>query len=230
MSAGFDYKDYNEIIRLDPTNKLQTPIDYGVWTFQYNGTQFSPSAQMQWSASANFGIRGVGNSDNEFVDKRYNAQANFAYVRGSLERTDSFASDWQLLSNLQAQLSDSPLINNEQFSVGGAHSVRGYYESQALGDDGASLGFEIRTPKLIDNIKALDDWRLLAFIEGATLRVKDALPDQEDTMDIAGAGLGFVLRAWDSVDLSVDWAYALKDSGVIERGDDRIGADLMWKF
>lgn len=230
FSFGADYKDYSEIIRLDPENKIKTPIDYGVWTFQYNATQFTPDSQMQWSLSANFGIRGIGNSDEEFIDKRNRAQSNFAYLRGSIDRTDTFSSDWQLLSNLRAQLSNSPLINNEQFSAGGARSVRGYYESQALGDNGLSLGAEVRTPKLIDNIKALDDFRLLAFIEWADLRVQDALADQEDRIELAGTGLGFVAHAWDSLDVSMDWAYALKANGDTDRGDQRIGADFMWKF
>lgn len=235
FSFGADYKDYSEIIRLDPANKLKTPIDYAVWTFQYNATQytstrFTESSQLQWSLSANFGIRGVGNSDTEFVDKRNHAQANFAYLRGSVDRTDTFKSDWQFLSSLHAQFSNSPLINNEQFSAGGSRSVRGYYESQALGDNGAILGFEIRTPKLIDKIEALDDLRLLAFFETAQLRVQDALPDQQDRINLEGTGLGFVMRAWNSVDLTMDWAYALKANGDMERGDQRIGADLMWKF
>lgn len=229
LNMGLDYKDYNEIIRLDPTNKIDTPIDYGVWTFQYSATNFTASSQMQWSLSANFGIRGIGNSDQEFFDKRYNAQSNFAYLRGSIERTDAFESDWQLLSRIDAQVANSPLINNEQFSAGGSSSVRGYYESQALGDNGVGLGVEVRTPKLIEK-DWLSDLRLLAFVESAHLRVKEPLADQEDSLDLAGTGIGFVMRAWQSFDVSFDWAYALKENGEIEKGDDRIGADLMWKF
>ncbi|HSB95112.1 MAG TPA: ShlB/FhaC/HecB family hemolysin secretion/activation protein, partial [Spongiibacteraceae bacterium] len=165
LSMGADYKDYSEIIRLDPANKLKTPIDYAVWSAQYSATQFTANSQTQWSIGANFGIRGVGNSDSEFIDKRNKSYANFAYLRGSVERTDLFTGDWQLISALHAQISDSPLINNEQFSAGGVRSVRGYYESQALGDNGATLSLEVRTPKLIDDIEAIDDLRLLSFFE-----------------------------------------------------------------
>ena len=230
LSIGADYKKYSEIIRLDPANKIETPINYAVWAFQYNATQFTPDAQTQWGLGANFGIRGIDNKDQEFVDKRFNAQANFAYLRGSVDRTDTLSADWQLLSNLHLQYSHSPLINNEQFSAGGSRSVRGYYESQVLGDNGGSLGFEIRTPKLVDKIEALDDLRLLAFFEVAYLRIQDPLPDQQDRFNLEGTGLGFVLRAWSSLDLTFDWAYALKANGDIDRGDQRIGADLMWKF
>ena len=230
LSLGADYKDYDEIIRLDPANSLQTPIDYAVWSAQYTASQFSKVSQTQWSLGANFGIRGVGNSDEEFVDKRNRSYANFAYLRASMERTDFLPSDWQLLTALRGQLADSALINNEQFSIGGSRSVRGYYESQALGDTGYSAGFELRTPKLVDGIQSIDDLRLLSFIEGGRLRIRDALADQEDDISLLGAGIGFIMKTTNSFDLAVDLAFALKENGVIDQGDERINADLQWKF
>ncbi len=230
ISMGADYKDYSEIIRLDPQNKIATPIDYAVWSFQYNASQFSASSQTQWTMGANFGVRGIGNSDAEFIDKRNKAQANFIYLRGSMNRTDFLPADWRLLSTLRGQLSDSPLINNEQFSAGGAHSVRGYYESQVLGDNGVTAGIELRTPRFLKNIKAIDDLRLLTFVEGAHLKVQDALPDQQDTINIASVGLGLTMKAIDGLDVSLDWGRALKDSGSIERGDNRVHAGMEWKF
>jgi hemolysin activation/secretion protein len=230
LNIGADYKDYSEVIRLDPKNSLQTPIKYGVWSLQYNASQFTASSQTQWTIGANFGIRGVGNDEDEFIDKRNHSRTNFAYLRGSFERTDLFAGDWQFISAVRAQAADSPLINNEEFSAGGAHSVRGYFESQALADNGATLGFELRTPKLVDGIIGIDELRLLSFIEGAYLRVLKPLPDQIDTINLRGMGLGFELKAWDSFDLLVDWAVAMKSNGTVERGDNKLHADLQWKF
>lgn len=230
LSVGVDYKDYDEIIRLDPSNSLQTPIDYAVWSAQYSATRFTSGSQTQFTFSTNFGIRGIGNSDEEFVDKRNKSYGNFSYLRASIDRTDLLPADWQLLTALHGQIADSPLVNNEQFSIGGSRSVRGYYESQALGDNGYSLGFELRTPKLVDGIDALDDLRLLTFVEGGRLHIREALPDQEDSLSLMGAGVGFMMKGWDSLDLMVDLAYALKANGTVEQGDKRINADLLWKF
>lgn len=230
LSIGADYKDYSEIIRLDPTNKIATPINYAVWAFQYNASSFSQASQTQWSIGANFGIRGIGNSDSEFIDKRNKAHANFAYVRGSMKRTDFLPADWQVGSRLHFQFSDSPLINNEQFSAGGVSSVRGYYESQALGDNGTAGSLELRTPSLLKRFESLDEFRLLVFIEGAHLKIKDALADQEDTVNLASAGFGLTLKALKQFDVSIDWGHALKDNGSIERGDNRLNAGMEWKF
>lgn len=230
LSLGADYKDYKEVIRVDPANSSKTPIDYAVWSAQYTATQFEKSSQTQWSIGANFGIRGVGNSDDEFVDKRNRSYANFSYLRASMERTDLLPADWQLLTALRGQATDAALINNEQFSIGGSRSVRGYYESQALGDSGYSAGIELRTPKLIDGIAAIDDLRLLSFVEGGRLRIRDALPDQENSISLLGAGVGFIMKTWNSLDLAIDLAYALEGNGEVDQGDERINADLQWKF
>jgi hemolysin activation/secretion protein len=230
LSFGADYKDYSEIIRLDPANKISTPIDYLVWSLQYNASQFAKSSQTQWTLGANFGVRGVGNEDSEFIDKRNKSRSNFAYLRATMNRTDFLPADWQLGSLLRAQMADSALINNEQFGAGGVDSVRGYYESQALGDQGASLGFELRTPHLLKKIESISELRLLAFVEGAHLTVTDALPDQDNEINLASVGLGMTLRALRQFELSIDWGWALRDSGEIESGDDRINAGLEWKF
>ncbi|MFT3930553.1 MAG: ShlB/FhaC/HecB family hemolysin secretion/activation protein [Spongiibacteraceae bacterium] len=230
LSMGADYKDYSEIIRLDPENKIATPIDYATWTFQYNASAFSEKSQTQWTIGTTFGIRGVGNSDDEFFDKRYNARSNFVYLNASMNRTDFLPADWQLRTRFSGQIADSPLINNEQFSAGGVHSVRGYYESQTLGDNGVSGSLELRTPSFQKSVEKISNFRALAFIEGAHLQVKDALPDQEDSFDIASVGLGLVLQAFEKLDVSLDWGYALKDSNSIERGDDRFNAGAEWKF
>ncbi len=230
LNLGADYKDYNEIIRLDVESAIQTPIDYLVWSLQYNATQMREKSRVQWNVGANFGVRGIGNSDEEFFDKRSSAHSNFVYLRASMQRTDLLPRDWQLRSTVRAQLSDSPLINNEQFSQGGVSSVRGYYESQALGDDGIGIGFEVRTPHLLTRFDAIDELRLLAFLEGAHLRVQEPLPDQLDEVNLASVGVGLAVSARRQLHLSLNWGFALRDNGGIDAGDDRLNAGLEWKF
>jgi len=230
FTTGVDYKDYSEIIRLDPENRIDTPIDYAVWLLQYDATRFGEKSQTQWSASANFGIRGIGNSDQEFSDKRFRASANFSYLRAQVRRIDYLRGDWQLTSRLSGQVTDSPLINNEQLSAGGENSVRGYYESQALGDSGVVGGLEIKTPGLYRRQDVIETLRLLVFLEGARLRVRDALPDQDNSVSLASAGLGLEMQVWRAIDLAIDWAYLLEANGDLERGDNRIHMGLQWKF
>jgi hemolysin activation/secretion protein len=53
-----------------------------------------------------------------------------------------------LVARLNAQFSNSPLFNLEQFVLGGADSVRGYRENQILRDNGVFGSIEVRVPVL----------------------------------------------------------------------------------
>jgi len=228
LTMGVDYKDYQEVIRLSTTNKLENPISYAVWVAQYSASQFTQSSQTQWSLAMNFGIR--GNSDEQFIDKRNHASANFVYVRGGVSRQDFVFGDWVIGSSLHGQWSDSPLINNEQFSAGGSSSVRGYYESQVLGDSGATAGLEFKTPNFIKQSSTVDQLRLLTFIDGGWLRVQDALPGQTSAIEISSAGWGAEFQAWRNLEFNFDWAWLLRANGDLSRGDQRLHANVRWKF
>ena len=51
-----------------------------------------------------------------------------------------------LVLRANTQLADSPLLSLEQFSIGGAQSVRGYRENQILRDNGVFASAELRIP------------------------------------------------------------------------------------
>ena len=75
--------------------------------------------------------------------------------------------------------------------------MRGYLEVAALGDDSASGQFEVFTPNYADYlVRGIDEFRLLAFIDGGVVRVQQPLPGQIDRFDLAGTGMGFHLKAW----------------------------------
>ncbi len=69
--------------------------------------------------------------------------------------------------------------------------------SRGLGDDSATGQFEVFTPNYADYlIRRIDEFRLVAFIDGGVVRVQQPLPDQIDRFDLAGTGMGFQLKAW----------------------------------
>ena len=84
----------------------------------------------------NLAIREMGSDDAEFDENRHGATGNFAYFRGDLSHTLTLPEDFQVFVKGQGQASDQPLVNSEQFSGGGLGTVRGYLESEELGDNG----------------------------------------------------------------------------------------------
>jgi hemolysin activation/secretion protein len=230
LTLGFDYKDFDEIVRLDTQASDRTPISYGMWSLQYAAFMPDEASTSKFSIAANFGIRGAFNSDSEFAFKRFNGKANFAYLSASFDRLDYLPHDWQFHSTAEAQLANSALVNNEQFSAGGANSVRGYYQSQRLGDNGLRMGLEIITPSLWSKGQWLSETRLLAFVEGAHLEVVDALPQQDERFDLLSAGLGLRMKSPLGFDLNLDWGYPLQDSGDVQTGDARTHVGLQYAF
>jgi hemolysin activation/secretion protein len=109
------------------------------------------------------------------------------YVR-RLRNTDNL-----LVLRLNAQFSNSPLFNIEQFVLGGSDTVRGYIENAILRDNGIFGSMEFRVP-----IWYGKDHRPLLMVapffdigSGWNVKANNALGSQLDTLPSAGVGLIF---------------------------------------
>ncbi|MBS1147234.1 MAG: hemolysin activation/secretion protein, partial [Proteobacteria bacterium] len=166
--------------------------------------------------------RGTVDDEQEFADKRFEGRASYAYLRGVFSHEETWDSDWGMVVRGGWQLASRPLVSNEQFLIGGVHTVRGYLEAAALGDDGFNLTLEGRTPNFARHLtNALDDLRLLAFVDGGSVYVQQPLDAQKANFTLAGTGIGLRFNGWDGVSGTLDWAVALKDLGDTERGDSQ---------
>ena len=74
--------------------------------------------------------------------------SGFAVFTGSLAREQKIGGDWQLLARADGQVASGPLFSNEQYTLGGISSVRGYLQGESFGDYGYRLSLEPRTPAL----------------------------------------------------------------------------------
>lgn len=222
FTLGLDYKDFGESIVLQGADTLNTPISYTNLMTEYRATLIGSGSRLNASVAANFGPRGLGNNAGEFDNKRFNAKPNYFHLDGKLDYQRSLFETGKLVARFNAQLADSPLISNEQFSAGGADSVRGYFESQALGDDGIFGSLELYSPSLAGHIaEQVNNFQLLVFADAARLRIQDALPNNPDHYELYGAGAGFRLNAWDNLDVRLDWAWPLIDADQVQKGDSR---------
>lgn len=213
LSLGLDRKDFRESVVLLGADSVNTPITYAPLAVQYNATWLGERRKTSFAASSTLGVRGLlGNDDEEFSNKRFNARSNFVALKLDFSHERWSKSGWGVIGRLDLQLADQPLISNEQFSAGGAESVRGYFENEAQGDDGVRLGFELHTPPfLVVDAKSGGGLTALAFIEAASLRVQDPLPGQRSHFDLASAGLGLRARGLGRWGGALDVAWPLRD-------------------
>lgn len=231
ISLGADYKSFKEGVVLTGADTLNTPISYMPFTVRYDGTLRAENTTTSFGVGATFAMRGVVGEQQEFENKRIYSRSNFFYLGGDVTHRRLMSNGFTLAGRLSGQLADSPLISNEQYGAGGAASVRGYYESQALGDDGITGSIELETPHLgKEKWSGLNDFRVHLFADGAFLRVREPLPGNAEKYDLASAGLGVRLKAWKYLGTEIDVAYPLHALGSVDEGDTRIHFRVTTEF
>ncbi|WP_052507718.1 ShlB/FhaC/HecB family hemolysin secretion/activation protein [Sphingomonas hengshuiensis] len=200
LTLGLDYKNFTEnlVVGSDSAN---TPIDYVPLTAQYALARHQPEYDFDMSLTLTAGLRGLDATEREFRLKRYNASANWLTLRAEAGYLHRLRGDWRVGTRFAGQFAGRPLIANEQFSIGGLESVRGYYESHELGDDGASVQFQVDTPNIAP-AKWMDQLRLFAFTDAGLVRIYDPLSDQNASTGLVSVGAGLTLRAFGRVNLS----------------------------
>lgn len=237
ISGGFDYKSFDENIRVDADSEVVTPIDYLSWTIGYDASW----ARGPLAGGVGFGTtlairRGLNDTD-EFAAKRSRARSNFLYVgaNGEIEWTLPLA--WRLYGRVAGQFATEPLINNEQFFIGGAESVRGYPEALQLGDYGFSSSLELRTPNLLsERVRTLQGLYVLGFFDTGVVSLIDPIVSEDpalsepDRQDLTSFGAGLRLRAFDGLNIALDWAFPLVGSGEIQSGNDRFHFGVLYSF
>jgi hemolysin activation/secretion protein len=234
-TLGLDYKDVEDLVGMLGSVPLKTPIQYVVASAVYNATAYEDASTTRFSVGVNLGLRGP-NSQDEFEDKRYKANPDFIYLRADVHRTDILPADFNVVTNIQLQLTDSPLISNEQFTAGGYLTVRGYLVSQILGDNGIAGRVELHSPDLLNADSGGTRIRLLAFLEGASVKTLEPLPGQQAHADIASTGAGLRVTKSKQLTIKLDWAYPLLDAGneasgtLVSKGDSRLVFALAYSF
>jgi hemolysin activation/secretion protein len=206
-----------------------TPIHYLVWSGLYSFSAQYTRFEATGSLGVNFAIRNVGSRDSDFEFNRYGAQSDFAYLRGADTLRWRFWRDWSVRLKFSYQYSQSPLVNNEQFALGGTDTVRGYYVSEALVDSATAESVELPTPTV--NLRFLNA-ELFAFYDAAQGGLELPLASQISHFEFASTGLGIhALRIPNpNFDGALEWAHVLDNGPRTQRGDNRIKFQMKYSY
>ena len=236
ISAGLDYKHFDELVGLGGDTNQSTPITYYPVSADYTASWTAETSQTEAGLGLTFNLRGLGSSDIRFRDKRFKSAGDFFYLRGNLSRTQEIYAAMQLVARLQGQVSSKPLPSSEEISAGGADTVRGYLESEALGDNGVVGSVELRSPSLTTiggedwSDGAVNDWRVYGFVDGAVLAVLRPPAEQDDRFDLASVGVGTSIRLLDYLNGSVDVGFPLITQASSDAGDPRVHFRVWGEF
>lgn len=231
LSVGIDYKDFEQNLTLAGTGS-SVPLQYypAIATYQANWT--GDGQQTDLTGNFVFGPRGIGSGNAVFDQNRYRALPNFYYVRAALAHTHDLPHEVQFWARAQTQISPDLIVANEQFSVGGQDAVRGYYESEVLGDNGASLQMEMRSPSLATafGLPAVNELRFYAFSDLGYAAINNPLPEQRRSYALNSAGVGVRLRLFDRFSGALESATALTDGPTTKTGTNRVLFRLFGDF
>ena len=227
LSAGLDRKNVTLTAGVP-----FPPITYMPAVAVYNGFWIDGRSTTALEATTTAGSRRwFGNDQGQFDARQPGASANYLVLRTAVKRTEPVGR-WVLSGRIEAQFASGVLVPNEQYAAGGAESVRGYKESERLGDDALRVNLEVRTPGMALGGEG-SGLRLsgIAFWDGARLRRREAVTTiVPDRYQLRGAGLGMRVSGTRGFTLELDWARALDDAQVTRAGDNRLHSRFAWDF
>lgn len=223
FTAGVDYKDFKEDLRPLGSDAISTPIQYTPFLAQYTASHRTDESFTALDLGMHFSVRGVGNDQAQFEQKRYKAKANYMYLTTDLKFKHDLPLGMEISTRFTNHLADSPLISNEQYSLGGALNVRGYYETQALVDDAVFGSLELYTPRFstLDSVY-LNNLKFMAFLDSGNGWILDPLPGQVNSYYLAGAGVGLNFQIQKFLMTALDIGFPFIALGPVNVGDPRV--------
>jgi hemolysin activation/secretion protein len=234
ISFGLDYKDMKETQgSVGGEANVKTPVTYLPFNIGYNANLPDSEGTTRFNAGISTAFRSFVTKESEFEQDRYMARSDYLITKLGAEREQTLPKDTSLYVKVDGQLSSQPLINNEQYSAGGMMNVRGYKESEVLGDNALHGTLELRAPdmlklpgttKLASYIfsKGSPESRNLTpyiFYDAAMLTIIDPLPGQDKRSSLEGTGLGLRGNLSRYFQFETDYALALKKTDQTKRGD-----------
>lgn len=216
--TGFEIKDSKSTVGdfKSSLDRMRVLVTGPRWSHLDKGGRTSLSADVHWGVSDFLG--GLEAEDGNA--SRAGSGGDFVYYTGSASRVQRLF--WNLLGVLrvEGQWSDGPLTSVEAMRIGGYSSVRGYPESDSIGDYGFSGSAELLIP-----VPAGDDWRVpftdervskaiqgVLFFDGGKVFSHDRVnaTDRKDRM-LLGAGVGVRVNLKNNLSAQFDYGWPLGD-------------------
>lgn len=242
LALGIDYKHFGQIMKIGE-DAFSSPITYYPLAASYSATWQGEKNLTQANVGGTFNLRGLGSGFDEYWAKRGYAASNFFHANADIQHTRDFDNGLQLFFKLQGQLADGPLISSEQISLGGADTVRGYLESEVIGDYGLIGTFEVRGPNMAEIIptelvgedgakgaKLFTELRLFAFVDGGLAAIHKPLEEQESDFGLWSYGAGTRFTLFDHFDGSVTFALPMIGQDHTQANEPRVLFNVSGNF
>lgn len=251
LSLGIDYRNVQQEVRFGSAS-ISKPLRYLPLQGSYSANWFNPSRQGQFTVTMAFGLSpllarridgceledGSIGVDDQFRCSRKGADGGFSTLRVDLRHTETFSA-FSIAGRLAGQLASQQLTSAEQFTLGGADTVRGYYEGAAVGDHGLLASLELRSANLAAWLQRrhpgeafgdLGELSLLAFVDAGRVETINPDPGQNRRQPLLGTGVGVRFASRSGVNLDLTVAEAHKAVVGAPKAGTRAHARMFVKF
>jgi hemolysin activation/secretion protein len=235
ISIGPDFKDFKQDITVGGAPAGSAPIRYVPIVAEYSLSGATEASSYDFTLGMTAGLRAIKRTTcvvvvtnqpcvpiDQFRNREIDSNENFFHLnfQGNYART--FLGDFVAAYRVNAQIADSHLITNEQYAIGGLTNVRGYYQSEAVGDDGFNQSFELRSPSAASLFGSfVDELRVYGFVDLGYAHVRSVLPEQRSEFRLVGLGGGAKLRLFQMWSGEMSIGVPLLDGPVTDAGDPR---------
>jgi hemolysin activation/secretion protein len=250
VALGLDYRAYKNSVIFGNTGDSQVPdITVRPISLTYLGRFSQVGRDLSFNVSYSQNIPGGKNGDQDtfgtgtfdsngtqvVFPARAEARASYAIWRAGVSYSQVLPSDFILRAVANAQQTHDLLIPGEQFGMGGADSVRGYYERETASDVGRRFSLEGYGPDFGSWIG--NNWRARALVFADTARGHDNRGDPalapERTpgwIKLGSFGLGLRANQGKTLAFRLDVARVTEAAGTRLKGDYRAHAAVAYSF
>jgi hemolysin activation/secretion protein len=233
LSAGLDYKKLRVF-----TVEDKSPPEYVPLIVNYGATLLGTGRTTGFDVTLTNGLRGaLTNAELNFNERGRGASANFTTLKTGLLHTETLQS-WTLAAKLNAMLSSGILLSSEQMSMGGADSVRGYFEGERTGDRGYQVGLELMAPPLKLG-SGMREWTMrgLGFVEGGRLFTEERpatiqypATTAASSSRLGSVGMGLRVQAPQGFLIDADLARTFIEGDFTPSGKSRLTLRAVWSY
>lgn len=244
ISAGVDYKHFDQTVRIG-FDGFSSPVTYYPAVASYGATYSTEKFTTQLNAAVTYNMRAPSSDWVAFDNKRAYASGSFAHLNIDVSHTQELPEGFQLYGKVQSQLADGPLVSSEQFSVGGLDTVRGYLESEVLGDDGVVGNLELRSPNVgawlqkemkdetgqgAPRFTTFNEVRVFGFADAGHVSIQRPLTEQQSKFDVWSYGAGTRFKVFDTFNGMVAYSVPMVSQAYTQAGSGRVNFRLWGEF
>ena len=240
LEFGVDFRRASNDFLAGGNTVYHGTVDVAQLALQYAGRDKDRAGDTSWTANAYWspfqGVTGHQN-DHDYNLVRPDAQAQYAYVHTSLERTWALPKDWTFYNRVTAQAASDRLIPTEQLGLGGFDTVRGFDEREVNADEGVMATLELRTPEAdlgpfcFFGDKDLRHYlQFLVFSDYGHAWNRGTSQGERKEEDMLSVGVGLRYRINQNVKLRLDYGHKLEDVSHSPSGDGRLHLFLIVSY